>query len=111
MFCGWICPYGTLHQFVGWVFNIRKNRHNIEVNAYRPIFQLKYIGLTIFLVLAAFGSLQIGLLDPICLLVRSFAVAVKPGVDAALPGGPRLPAAVARGHRPARLRRAPGSWA
>jgi hypothetical protein len=38
-------------------------------------------------VLAAFGSLQIGLLDPICLLVRSFAVAIKPGVEAA--GHPR----------------------
>jgi polyferredoxin len=87
VFCGWICPYGTLHNFVGWIFNIRRNRHNIEANAYRPIFQLKYIGLTIFLVLAGFGSLQIGLLDPICLLVRSFAIAGKPAVDAALPQG------------------------
>ena len=87
VFCGWICPYGTLHQFFGWIFNIRKNRHNISVNAYRPSFQLKYFILTIFLVLAGFGSLQIGLLDPICLLVRSFAVALKPGVDAALPAG------------------------
>jgi polyferredoxin len=85
VFCGWICPYGTLHNFVGWVFNIRRNRHNIDANMYRPVFQLKYVGLVIFLVLAAFGSLQIGLLDPICLLVRSFAVAIKPAVDAALP--------------------------
>jgi polyferredoxin len=87
VFCGWICPYGTIHNFIGWVFNIRKNRHNIDANAYRPIFQFKYYGLAIFLVLAAFGSLQIGLLDPICLLVRSFAVTVKPGIDAALPAG------------------------
>jgi polyferredoxin len=88
VFCGWICPYGTIHNFIGWVFNIRKNRHNIEANVYRPVFQLKYVILTIFIVLAAFGSLQIGLLDPICLLVRSFAVAVKPGVDAmVLPAG------------------------
>jgi polyferredoxin len=86
VFCGWICPYGTLHNFVGWVFNIRRNRHNIEANMYKPAFQLKYVGLVIFLVLALFGSLQIGLLDPICLLVRSFAVAIKPGFDAALPG-------------------------
>ncbi len=85
VFCGWICPYGTLHNFIGWIFNIRKNRNNIEANAYRPVFQLKYFGLTIFLVLAAMGSLQIGLLDPICLLVRTFAVAIKPGWDAALP--------------------------
>ena len=110
VFCGWICPYGTMHQFIGWVFNIRKNRQNIDVNAYRPIFQLKYYGLTIFLVLAAFGSLQIGLLDPICLLVRSFAVALKPGADAALPAGIDFLRRVARRHRPARVRRAPGSW-
>jgi polyferredoxin len=84
-FCGWLCPYGTLHNFVGWVFNIRRNRHNIDANAYKPIFQLKYYILVVFLILALFGSLQIGLLDPICLLVRSFAVALKPGVDAALP--------------------------
>jgi polyferredoxin len=87
VFCGWICPYGTLHQFIGWVFNIRKNRHNIDVNAYRSVFQLKYFGLTVFILLAFFGSLQIGLLDPMCLLVRSFAVALKPGADAALPAG------------------------
>src|SRR5215213_8093472 len=62
VFCGWICPYGTLHNFIGWVFNIRRNRHNIEANMYRPVFQLKYVILTIFLVLALFGSLQIGLL-------------------------------------------------
>jgi polyferredoxin len=87
VFCGWICPYGTLHNFIGWVFNIRRNRHNIEANVYRPVFQLKYVGLTVFLVLAGFGALQIGLLDPICLLVRSFAVAGKPAVDAAIPRG------------------------
>ena len=40
-FCGWICPYGTLHQLMGWLFNVRRNKDNIQVNAYRPIFQLK----------------------------------------------------------------------
>ena len=81
VFCNWMCPYGTLHQFVGWVFNIRSNKNNIDKNRYRPIYQLKYIILGIFLVMAAFGSLQIGLLDPICLLVRTFAVTVSPAAD------------------------------
>lgn len=85
VFCGWICPYGTLHNFVGWLFNIRRNKENIDVNIYRPIFQFKYYLLVVFLVLAAFGSLQIGLLDPICLLARSYAVALFPAWDAALP--------------------------
>ena len=39
-------PTARLHQFIGWLFNIRRNRHNIDVNAYRPIFQLKYFVLT-----------------------------------------------------------------
>jgi hypothetical protein len=67
VFCNWMCPYGTLHQFFGWLFNIRGNRDNIARNAWRPVFQIKYYILTIMLVLAFFGSLQIGLLDPICL--------------------------------------------
>lgn len=82
-FCNWMCPYGTLHQFVGWVFNIRNNANRIEKNRYRSVYQLKYVILTIFLVLASFGSLQIGLLDPICLLVRTFAVAISPATDLA----------------------------
>lgn len=82
-FCNWMCPYGTLHQFMGFIFNIRNNKSRIEKNRYRAIFQLKYLILTVFLVLAAFGSLQIGLLDPICLLVRTFAVAVAPASDLA----------------------------
>ncbi len=83
VFCNWMCPYGTLHQFVGFLFNIRSNRDNIDKNRYRSIYQLKYLLLAVFLVLAAFGSLQIGLLDPICLLVRTFTVAIAPASDLA----------------------------
>lgn len=81
VFCNWMCPYGTLHQFFGWVFNIRSNKDRIESNRYRSGFQLKYFILTVFLIMAVFGSLQIGLLDPICLLVRTFTVAFAPALD------------------------------
>lgn len=80
-FCNWMCPYGTLHQFMSWLFNIRKNKDSIAKNQYRKVYQLKYYILGIFLVLAAFGSLQIGLLDPICLLVRTFTVTIEPAAD------------------------------
>ncbi len=83
VFCNWMCPYGALHQFVGWAFNIRSNVAKLDSNRYKPLFALKYYILVVMLVLAAFGSLQIGLLDPICLLVRTFAVAVSPGTDLA----------------------------
>ncbi|HMB70857.1 MAG TPA: 4Fe-4S binding protein [bacterium] len=83
VFCNWMCPYGTLHQFFGWLFNIRSNRDNIDRNRYRGAFQIKYVILVMMLVLAAFGSLQIGLLDPICLLVRTMTVTVGPAADLA----------------------------
>src|SRR4030095_7558387 len=59
-FCNWMCPYGTLHQFVGWIFRVRRNDESIGKNRYRSIYGLKYLILTVFLVLAALGSLQIG---------------------------------------------------
>ncbi|HNT88757.1 MAG TPA: 4Fe-4S binding protein, partial [Candidatus Hydrogenedentes bacterium] len=81
VFCNWICPYGTLHQFVGWLFNIGTGKKRIEDNQYRPIYHLKYVILIIFLLMAAMGALQIGLLDPICLMYRTFATVVAPATD------------------------------
>jgi len=82
-FCNWMCPYGTLHQFVGWLFNTRRNLDKVAINRYRSLFQLKYIILVVFIVLAVFGSLQIGLLDPICIMYRTFTTAVAPATDLA----------------------------
>ncbi|MBI2423995.1 MAG: 4Fe-4S dicluster domain-containing protein [Candidatus Hydrogenedentes bacterium] len=84
VFCNWICPYGTLHQFVGWVFNTRKPKERIESNAYKNLYILKYAILTVFLLMAFMGALQIGLLDPICLMYRTFATVVAPAVDMGL---------------------------
>jgi polyferredoxin len=85
-FCNWMCPYGTLHQFFGWIFNVSSNKENLDRNRYRSAFQIKYVILTMMIVLAAFGSLQIGLLDPICLLVRTMTVTVAPAADMAALG-------------------------
>lgn len=81
VFCNWMCPYGSLHQFVGWLFNIRGNKDNVDKNRWRPAYRIKYVILAILLVMAAFGSLQIGLLDPICLLVRTFTTTLAPAAD------------------------------
>lgn len=81
VFCNWICPYGTLHQFTGWLFNVNKATDRIEKNRYRGIYFLKYAILAVLLIMASFGALQIGLLDPICLMYRSFATVVAPMVD------------------------------
>ena len=85
VFCGWICPYGTLHAFFGWLFNIRKTKDNLDKNRYRKLYQTKYFILTIVLVLAALGSLQIGLLDPMVFMTRSFTTVIEPMADSVAP--------------------------
>ena len=69
-FCNWICPYGTLHQITGWLFGSRDLKWKIEANRFNKWAQLKYVFLIMMIVSAFFGSLQIGLLDPICLFHR-----------------------------------------
>ena len=44
VFCNWICPYGTLHQFVGWLFNIFRGKQTFARNAYRDIYYLPHVG-------------------------------------------------------------------
>ncbi len=80
-FCNWVCPYGTLHQFVGWLFRKLRPKDTIEVNRYKDIQHVKYYILAAMLVAAVFGSLQIGLLDPICLIYRSFTGALLPAAN------------------------------
>jgi polyferredoxin/formate hydrogenlyase subunit 6/NADH:ubiquinone oxidoreductase subunit I len=86
VFCNWICPYGTLHQFIGWAFNIRKHPDRWKSNRYKKIYNLKYMILIVFIIMSAFGALQIGLLDPICLMYRTFATAFAPGSDMLMDG-------------------------
>jgi polyferredoxin len=76
-FCGWVCPFGSLHQFVGYLANRRKSTaERIRLNGYRKAQRIKYVVLIVLLGMAAFPSLaatvQVGLLDPIPLVTRSF---------------------------------------
>ena len=91
-FCGWVCPYGTLHHFAGWLFRVGRaspadgetgggQRPPCTPNRYRRSQQVKYYILVALLILAALGMLQIGLLDPICLIYRSLTGAVLPAVN------------------------------
>jgi polyferredoxin len=80
-FCSWICPMGILNQWISHLFNKRRPVDDYQINEYRPIFRTKYYILTLLLVLAGFGALQIGLLDPIAFITRSFAVSVFPAFN------------------------------
>ena len=87
-FCGWVCPFGALHQFVGYLGNRRKKTaRKIQLNKYRKAQCIKYFILIFFLFMAAFPSLavtlQTGLLDPIPLVTRSFNLLLLPIFDRA----------------------------
>lgn len=71
-FCGWVCPFGALHQAVGWLGR-RAKRHSerVALNQYRPAQALKYYILVVVLLAATCGILLIGWLDPIPLMHRS----------------------------------------
>jgi len=86
VFCSWICPFGTLHHVVGWAFGRWTTGHRIEVNRYRHSYATKYVILIATLAAAVFGSVQIGLLDPIATIYRSFTIAVMPALQTAAPG-------------------------
>ncbi len=132
VWCNWMCPFGILHHFFGWIGNRRNTKQMIEVNRYRKIYSIKYYILTAMLVMASLwivptvidapgeilqayrgselpqtgvsrvfaavgagisrsaemhklsnGTLQIGLLDPIALTVRSMTTSVLPTVHKA----------------------------
>jgi MauM/NapG family ferredoxin protein len=72
VFCGWVCPLGTLNNMVGSL----QKRHSkrIPLNWH----WLKYC-LLIFLITLSLFSLQFtGIFDPISLLIRSLSLSVYP---------------------------------
>lgn len=85
-FCGWICPMGTMHHFFGWVGKLRRIPDRVHLNRPRNAYRIKYYILIALLLMALFGSTQIGLLDPIAFSWRAFSTVVVPGVDNAFDG-------------------------
>lgn len=76
VFCGWLCPLGTLHNIIGFV---RKKRP-AESGRYR----IKYF-ILIFLLTSSLLGLQLaGLIDPISLLIRSLSVSIYPALNQGL---------------------------
>lgn len=72
VFCGWVCPLGTLHNVIG-VLNKKRGRRGTS-----HFFWVKY-AILIFLVVSSLFSLQLtGIMDPISLLIRSLTVSVFP---------------------------------
>jgi hypothetical protein len=83
VFCGWICPFGTLHHFFGWLLPSKYGRggSRVEANRTHSYQRVKYYLLYGFLVAGVAGSAVGGLFDPICIAVRSIGLGVIPGVQ------------------------------
>jgi polyferredoxin len=84
VFCGWICPFGTLHHFFAWIFPSRygKGSERIEQNKTHPVRQrIKYYLLYASLGSALAGSAIGGLFDPICIAVRAIGLGVMPALQ------------------------------
>jgi polyferredoxin/ferredoxin len=85
-FCGWVCPFGSIHHFVGFLAHRKRGAaEKVRLNKYRPAQSIKYIILVVLLAMAAFPSfaatLVTGLLDPIPLVTRSFNLIILPLAD------------------------------
>ena len=52
VWCNWMCPFGILHHFFGWIGNRRNTKQMIEVNRYRKIYAIKYYILAAMLAMA-----------------------------------------------------------
>lgn len=74
VFCGWVCPMGTLNSMVGFKTERR----------WKDWRRLKYYILT-FILFSSIFKLQIGvLLDPISLLIRSLSIGINPSFNTTL---------------------------
>lgn len=100
VFCGWVCPLGTLNNLVG-SFKKRRPRKkqqalivtdpalakggwgNFLANQTSPFhfFKIKYYILIMLLISSAFTMQLAGIMDPISLLIRSFSLSVFPLIN------------------------------
>jgi len=75
VFCGWICPMGSLLSIFSWAFKAKTRRFK------KPSLKYKYIFLIIFLVSGTL-SLPIGtIFDPLAILFKSFAIILHPELN------------------------------
>jgi len=77
--CGWVCPLGSVHQFISFIF--KKTKLLKPKNAQDNHLVWKYYLLIFILVGTLFSLDLIGIFDPLSLLYRSFTVAIFPALS------------------------------
>ncbi|MBN1889325.1 MAG: 4Fe-4S binding protein [Thermoflexales bacterium] len=79
VWCGWLCPLGTLLEWVGGT----KSESQITDNKSR-IATSKYVILLLILAAALFGNLSLLVLDPLTILTRTMTTAILPALNYAV---------------------------
>lgn len=80
LFCGFICPLGTIHHLMSFVRPALKGQTMVRANQKRPDHKFKYFILILLLLAAILGLNFTGMLDPIAFLFRSLSLAIFPGL-------------------------------
>jgi MauM/NapG family ferredoxin protein len=80
VFCGWVCPLGTLNHWTGAAADrwARGRAARRAKNRWSPVHQLKYLLLVPLLLLTVAGTALVGLLDPLSILTRGVAASWLP---------------------------------
>ena len=79
VFCGWICPFGTMHHFFGWILPSRALKGGKRVDANKRTGAVRQVLLDVGLFgRRTRGQRHRGLLDPICVAVRAVVLGVIP---------------------------------
>ena len=85
VFCGWFCPFGTLHNAVS---SLRRQFRRVvkRTEQFSRWQRAKYFVLIALLVMTALGAQWVGVLDPFSLMYRSVSLTVLPAADLAMSG-------------------------
>jgi len=86
-FCGFVCPFGTLHHVAGGIRPSLTGKKRVQASRTNPLQRVKYFVLIVLVVAAVFGLNIAGWMDPISFAFRSIGLAVLPGIGEILKSG------------------------
>ncbi len=81
VFCGWICPLGTVFDVIARLCIGRKGKSVVSAGTASALRSVKYGLLLSLLLLAALGIQATGWFDPLSLATRTFALSFYPALD------------------------------